>query len=495
MGIIVRQSILTSVISYLGIAIGYINVMYLYPKFLEPEQVGLLRTIQDAAMLFTPFAVFGLGQSIIRFFPHFAENRNANSFISLILTLALFTYGIFLLIFFMFQDHFVSFFDENAGGIIQYTSLILWLTFFLLFINLLEQYSRSLMNIAFPSLLRDVGVRILQGLLVTVYFVRLITFHEFLIYSIVIYLLILAALALNLFARGFRYSTEFREFRRDKLKEIFSFSSLSFIGMSAMILIGKMDSIMVSGLIGLASNAIYTTAFFIATVIEVPKRAITTAASTLIAKAFERNDLGEVRRLYEKTSINQLIIGSLLLIGIWANISNIFAIMPRGEVYRAGTYVVLIVGCGKLIDMAFGPSSEIIGLSRHYWFNLVVITILAVVVIISNYVLIPVLGIEGAACGTILALLVYNVAKYLFIYFRLGLQPFTASTGKVLAIGLIVLLLNSILPKAELVMIDIGYRSFIITLVFGALIIQSRSSEEVSGLFIKILNRLRNKNQ
>ena len=71
MGVIVRQSIITTIISYIGLVIGYLNLLYLYPLFLSPEQVGLMRTVQDAAILLAQFAQFGLAQSIIRYFPRF----------------------------------------------------------------------------------------------------------------------------------------------------------------------------------------------------------------------------------------------------------------------------------------------------------------------------------------------------------------------------------------------------------------------------------------
>lgn len=66
MGVIIRQSIATTIISYVGLIIGYLNLLYLYPLFLSPDQVGLLRIIQDAAILMAQFAQFGLAQSVIR---------------------------------------------------------------------------------------------------------------------------------------------------------------------------------------------------------------------------------------------------------------------------------------------------------------------------------------------------------------------------------------------------------------------------------------------
>jgi O-antigen/teichoic acid export membrane protein len=228
-----------------------------------------------------------------------------------------------------------------------------------------------------------------------------------------------------------------------------------------------------------------------ATVIEIPKRAITTTASPLIARAFEKNDLLQVGSIYRKTSINQLIIGSLLLIGIWANLPNLFRLMPRGEYYQAGAFVVTIVGCGKLLDMVFGPSSEIIGLSRHYWFNLVVITLLAGIVIVANAILIPRMGLQGAAFGTVIALTIYNLSKFIFVYLKLGLQPFSIHTLKVMAIAAGTALLNQLLPSLEHPLFDILYRSFIITFFFSTLILATKSSEEVNAVFVTVLNKLK----
>jgi O-antigen/teichoic acid export membrane protein len=492
MSVVVRQSILTSLISYIGVAVGYVNLLYLYPKFLEPEQIGLMRTIQDAAMLLAPFAQFGLAQSIVRFYPHFSSERTrANTFISLILTLGVCSYGLFLIVFLSLQDNLMGFFDKNAHDILGYTNLILWLTFLLLVFALLEQYSKSLIKIAMPSFLREVGTRILQAILVSIYFLKIITFHQFLLCSILVYVIILVVLAIYLlYQANLRLNFNFQTIPKLKIREILTFSSLSFVGTSAMILIAKMDSIMVTGMIGLASNAVYTTAFYMATVIEVPKRAITNIASPLIANAFERNDILHVSTIYRKTSINQLIIGSLLLIGIWANLHNMFKLMPKGEYYQAGMYVVAIVGVGKLIDMAFGPSSEVIGLSKHYWFNLVVITLLAGLIVITNYLFIPLYGIEGAAYGSVIALVFYNLAKYIFIYVKFRIQPFTSATVKVLLIGAVVALINVFLPLFENVIVDILFRSSIITVVFGTLILLSKSSEDANRLFFSIIRRI-----
>ena len=492
MGVAVRQSILTSIISYAGVVVGYINLLYLYPKFLEIEEVGLLRTVQDTAMLLVPFATFGLASGVAKFFPKYSKSLDQqNSFVGLIMTMATAGFIVFLLVFMIFRDAALDFFSENAKEVIRFKNLILALTFLLLFTTIFEQLSKAILKVAFPNFLREIGIRVLQGVLVLLYFYEYLTFDQFVLASVLIYVITLGALILFLLRNKIR--ADFKNlnfFSMPRVMEILKFSSMSFVSVSAMILIGKMDSIMVTGMLGLKAVAVYTTAFYMATVIEIPKRAITQTTATLIARAFEDSNLAEVSNLYRKTALNQFIIGSLLMIGIWANLENIFQFMPKGDEYRAGGLVVILVGLGKLIDMTFGPSSEIIGLSKHYWFNLVNVTALAIVIVICNYVLIPKYGINGAAYGSLFALFVYNAVKFIFIYVKLKMQPFTRETFYVLAISTLVVIMNLLLPRVSNIWLDAFYRSGIITIVFSVLIIASKSSQEVNTLYWKILRQV-----
>lgn len=495
MGIVIRQSIYSTFISYLGVAIGYINLLYLYPKFLSLEQVGLFRTIQDAAILFTPFAQFGLTQSIFRFYPQLVKDqRTSHTFITLMALMALAGFAIFFLVFKIFETPLLSYFQDNAKEIIQYASLVLWLTLVLVMIAVLEAFSRSLLKTVVPNLLREVMARLFLSVLVLLYFGGIISFDQFITGSVVGYLVWLLVLLFYLWGQGeISLQTNFTTLDQTKFPELFKYSLLSFAGMAGLILIGKVDSMMVSALLGFSANAIYTTAFYMATVIEIPKRALSQIAMPLISRAFEKNDLKEVATLYRKTSINQFIIGSLLLIGVWINLDNLFDLMPNGVHYGTGKWVVIIVGAGKLVDMLFGPSSEIIVLSKYYRFNILLILILAALIVISNNLLIPRYGIEGAAWGAAFALVAFNSTKYIFIYIRYKIQPFDISTGKVLAIALVTLLINSLILKIENTILDIIFRSGLVTLIFGGLILLTKSSPEANDLFTKGINLISRK--
>jgi O-antigen/teichoic acid export membrane protein len=489
MGIVFRQSALTSIISYAGVAIGYLNLLYLYPKMLEPDQIGLLRIVQDSAILLAPFATIGMVHSVLRFFPQYAKSEsNAKSFVGLIVILSLVGYGAFLLIFTLFEGSIMGFFKDNAYAVVDYKNLVLQLTLILVLLSIFEQFAKASFAIALPSFLREVLLRLLQSLIVILYFYSILTFDQLVVTSVIVYVVCLAILLYFLYRRKFGIS--FRNLLSFPVKPILSYGLISFVSASAMILVGKMDSIMVTGFLGLSAVAVYTTTYYMATVIEVPKRAITLTTTVLMARAFEDNNHKQIQSLYYKASINQLIVGGLLMIGVWANLDNIFDMMPKGEFYRTGSIVVVWVGIGKLIDMGFGPSSEVIGLSKYYWFNLVCITILAVLVIGTNYLFIPEYGIVGAAYGSVVALGLFNLVKYIFVWVKLKMQPFSIQTAKVCCIIAAVVLLNLVLPDLDNALLDLTYRSFIITIAYTALIVLSQSSEDINKVLKKAVHEV-----
>ena len=491
MGLVIRQSIYTTIISYAGAVIGYVNLLYLYPKFLAPEQIGLLRTIQDAAILFAPFAQFGLAQSIFRFYPQLVKDKKSEAgFISLLLLLAISGFAIFFISFKLFEQSILSYFEANAREIIQYSSVVLWLTFILLITALLEAYSRSLLKTVFPNLIKEVILRLLLSILVVMYFQGWLSYHSFIIGTVIAYLGCLIVLVLYLiFQKSLSLSVNLSSLPAGKTKELIGYSLFSFAGTAAMVIIGKIDSMMVSALLGLAANAIYTTAFYMAAVIEIPKRALTQVAMPLIARAFNKKDMKDIATIYQKTSINQFIVGALFLIGIYINIDNIFGLMPKKEIYEAGKWVVIIIGVGKLTDMLFGPSSEIIVLSKYYWFNIILLSLLAATVIIANNLLIPRYGINGAAMGAAFALISFNTIKYFFILFKLKMQPFNMASAKVFFIALFVLVINMIIPNFSNIIMDVIIRSTIITLVYSFLILISKSSPDGNDFLKKMINR------
>ena len=489
MGIVIKQSIRSSIIAYLGVLIGYINVLWLFPYFLEADQIGLFRLIQSSAFLMATFGQFGLGSALVKFFPKLKDQKGFLSFIILGGVLGFVLFAAFT---FLFKTEITAYFAKESGLFIEYFGITLLISFILIQFQLLEAYCRSLLKIVIPTLIRDIQLRLSVTVLVALYALNIITFNGLIQWLSGAYLLMVITVIFYLRQlKAFQLSSNFKFINTALLKQIMTYAVYMMIGAGGTQIVLQIDSIMVSGALGLDATGIYTIAFFIGVVIEMPKRSITQISAPLISQAFEKNDMPAVEKLYKQTSINQMIIGSLLLIGIWANLESLYSFIPNGEIYIQGINVVLFIGLGKLSDMIFGTNGEIIVMSKHYKFNVIAVGILAILTIALNLLLIPKYGIEGAAIASFLAMLTFNLSKFLFVWVKFKIQPFSLGSIKLLAIIGLVLWVNQWVPKMELTLVDILIRSTVITVLLVGLTIGLKVSEEVNSLVFGFMNRFK----
>jgi hypothetical protein len=99
MGIVIRQSLKGSIVTYLGTAIGTFNVIFLYNKFLSQEQVGLIAgALVSIPLIFASFTQLGIPHIAVRFFPHFDDPANGHKgFFTFLLDPPIFVFSIFVL--------------------------------------------------------------------------------------------------------------------------------------------------------------------------------------------------------------------------------------------------------------------------------------------------------------------------------------------------------------------------------------------------------------
>lgn len=492
MGIIIRQSLISTILTYLGVLIGYVNLLILFPKYLTIEEVGLQRTVQDAAMLMVPFVQLGISQLLLKYYPSFKNKSYYSEFVTLIFILFTAASIIFTALFFFFKADIITVFSTNSESVNEYLIYIFGLAILLAMYQVMVAYAQSLHNIVLPNFLKEVLLRAITLVGIILFAVKTISFHEFIILIIVAYLInFIILLAFLLSKKALSLSFRFEHLNWDTIKKMLSYSLFTFLGASGILIIGKVDSIMVTSMMGPGANGIYTTAFYIAVLIELPKRAISQIGTPIISRAFKNKDLKEIKTIYSKSSINNLIIGSLLFIGIWINLDNIFSLMANSEVYALGKWVVLIIGAGKLLDMVAGLNGEIIVMSKHYRINVYLVVILTVFTISANYVLIPIYGLEGAAIGSSLALLVFNGSKFGFLFWKEKIQPFSFQTIKVLGIAILSLLVGLNAPVLTNIFIDIIYRSMLVTSLFGGMVLWLKPSEDVDRLVKSFSKRFR----
>jgi O-antigen/teichoic acid export membrane protein len=492
MGIIIRQSLISTILTYLGVLIGYINILILFPKYMSVEEVGLQRTVQDASMLLVPFVQLGISQLLLKYFPTYKNKSYYSEFVSLILILFIGSSLLFTGLFFFFKTEITQYFSSNSELVNEYLIYIFGLAILLAIHQVLVAYAQSIHNIILPNFLKEVLLRAITLGGIILFALKTINFHQFILLLISAYLLNFLVLFIYLLSKkALTLSLKFAHLKWATVNKMLSYSLFTFLGASGILIIGKVDSIMVTSMMGLDAAGIYTTAFYIAVLIELPKRAVAQIGIPIISNAIKKNDYKEIRTIYSKSSLNNLIIGSLLFIGIWTNLDSLFSLIPNSEIYSLGKWVVLIIGAGKLLDMVAGLNGEIIVMSKHYRVNVYLVVLLTIFTIAANYILIPIYGLEGAAIGSSLALLLFNLSKFSFLYWKEGIQPFSFQTIKVFAIAALCLIVGLNSPILSNPTVDIVYRSVLVTALFGGFIIWLKPSEDIDGLVKSFIKKLR----
>ena len=248
---------------------------------------------------------------------------------------------------------------------------------------------------------------------------------------------------------------------------------------------------MVSGLINLSSFSIYSTALFIATVIEMPYRSISQISAPIVADGMKNRDMKMIEDIYKKSSINQSLIGIFIFLAIWINADNIFSMMPNGDAFRAGKYVILFIGLSKIFDLLTGVNSSILANSKYYYYGLYFMFFLAGIAILLNYLFIPIYGIIGVGIATAISILLYSSLITFFVKIKEGIHPFSINTLKLILIGALCFVINLFIPFFNNIFLDIFLRSILVLGVYTLLVYSTRISNEMNDLILNQLKKIK----
>ena len=248
-------------------------------------------------------------------------------------------------------------------------------------------------------------------------------------------------------------------------------------------LANQIDRIMIVSFIGLGANGIFGIMAYFGVLVSMPARSLRKISSTVIAEAWKRNDLSTISQIYSQSGLHQFMLGCLLFIGIWVNIDNVFEIVS--DKFVEGRYVVFLIGLAHVIQMLSGVSGVIIQSSPYYKMQTVFMGSYSLLVIVSNAIMIPIWGINGAAFASLLSTLIFNLAKYLFLYRKYQLQPLNKKYLLVILISLIAYFSGYFLPRMDSYLVDIVLRSSLV----GGLYVSISYALHISTDFNKFVKK------
>jgi O-antigen/teichoic acid export membrane protein len=494
MGIIFRQSLKGTLIHYFGAVIGMITVLFIQTAFLSKEEIGLMGVLYDSALLICSLAMLGTTSSVIRFFPFFknADNKD-NGFFCYLLILPAVGALIFIPLVVLLKDVIIDFFIEKSALYVEYFNWVIPLILFLMYWTLFETYSNVKMRIVVPKLIREVGVRVLLLTIYVAYGFKLLTLTQLVTCAISVYAI--ALIATFIYIRQFNSITlkHDNKFINKELRiKIFKYTAFLILTALSTSILSYLDVIMLTSMKGLYYTGVYKVAVNMANMVEMPTRAITAISAPIAADALKNDDFKKANTLYKDVSIHQLVASSVIFLFIWINIDNIYAIIPSGESFAEGKWVVLFLGLSKIIAAMLNFGGVLISYSRYYYWSLFFSSFILIAGIVTNKLLIPLFGVSGAALATVTTcLLSYSVQQWIVLKKVKG-NPYSINTLK--QIGLIMALagINYLLPNwSSNPFVDAAYRSIIIGILTIVCLYKLKISESINNIIDKSLKKMK----
>jgi O-antigen/teichoic acid export membrane protein len=245
----------------------------------------------------------------------------------------------------------------------------------------------------------------------------------------------------------------------------------------------------------LGKVAIFGLAAYMVSVLQVPLRSLVAITTPLLSRAWKDKKLDEINRIYKRSSINLLTFSLFVFFCIWLNFSqaiNFFGINPD---YLEGRWVFFLLGIVTIIEMGTGVNGQIIGTSTYWRFELWTSVLLTALIIPLSYTLTIKYGILGPALANIISFSVYNTARFIFLWKKFNMQPFSIKTIEVIMIAIIgysisYLLLNCMEGFWGLVLRSGLFITFFITAIYFRNI-----SPDMKPVVENILLRLKIKRQ
>lgn len=427
MGIIIRQSIKGTIVNYVGVLVGIFTTFFVLTNLLKPEEIGLTRVLIDAGMLFAGLAQLGTSSSIIRFFPYFNDKKHKhNGFFFWTLIIPIVGFVIFLALFFILKEPICNIFGDKSPLFNDYYYLLAPLSFFILYMTVFETNANVLMRIVIPKLVREVIVRVLTLGTYVLYGYDILNFDQFIIAFCAVYGVAAVINIIYLITlKDFSFKPNFSRIE-PKLKKEFFFYSIFIITTT---LVGaitpSLNTFLISAKMGLVFTGIFSIANYITAFIEIPYRSLGAIVQPQISQAIKDQDIKTTNYLCQGVALHQLLAGSFIILAIWINIDLLFAIMPKGDEYAAGKYVVLILGFSRLFNATYSVGTTVLGYSKYYYYSLFFTVLLTGLAITLNILLIPSWGINGAAMASLISTIVYTLLLLFLIRIKLHTTPFS----------------------------------------------------------------------
>lgn len=484
MGIVLKQSLNNTIVTYIGFAIGAVNTLFLYTNFMQPENYGLIQVILSVSGILMPILAFGVPNSLVKFYSSFKSEKDQDSFLGMMLFLPLFLMIPVALISYMANEAIGGLLSQENPIVKDYIWHIFLVGMAMAYFEVFYAWSRIKMKSIFGNFMKEVFCRVGQSILLILLWFKIIDIPLFINALVGFYLL--RTIIMKLYAYRLRFPKIVFKLPGNWVN-ILKYSALIILGGSTAIILMEVDKVMLNNYLPIENVAYYAVAGFMATVIAVPSRAMHQITYPMTAEYINKKDINSLKGLYQKSSLTLFIVSALILVLILLNLDDLYQLLPSG--YKDGFFIVFWIGLAKVYDALLGNNNSILYNSDYYKSILLFGVLLAIMAIGFNLWLIPTYGLNGAAIASFSAFFIYNSLKLYYVNSKFGLQPFTMETIQVCIVIIVIALVFDYLPFSFHPFINIPLKCALITLSYFLVLYKFKISEDVFAALHKIIGK------
>lgn len=463
MSVVARQGFKYSIIGYVGFLLGTVSAIFIFPN--DFEFYGKLRYSMQTAEMLVPFVVFGISYANVKFFHSVQKDGRNQNMLSLSLLAVFINFLLFCGAFFILPYLYPKFLQTQAWtikGIIL--PLILVLSLCAVFNKYISNYKRIVVSNIFDNLFPKIAN--LGAFCLFFYFA--LSQNIALAFFFGIFALMLSGYIYyinKLDKVSLDFSTGY--FKKDNFwKEFLNYSFFGFLGTFGNYL--AINSFMIGEFMGMEENGIYSVLYALISLISIPQLGLFSISAPIISKNLADGDMEGLDRFHKKTSLTLYFLGAVLFSCIMVGFPFLTQFMPKnGVLLREYEPVIWIWGSAVLVDLATGFNGNIISLSKHYRFNILVMLLLAGLTVGLNLYFIKNTDLQliGIALSTAISLTAYNVVKVVFNYFVFKVSPLTIEMIFVSIICTLAITVAIVLPNFSNNFINLLYKPAVVLLL------------------------------
>nr|WP_294900905.1 hypothetical protein [uncultured Pedobacter sp.] len=496
---IIKQSLKTSFINYIGILLGAFFTLYLTPKYLTTDFNGLYRLLLEYSSIVAIYFHFGIPTIINKYyFQIFKENSTSKGFdffVFFVPAIMLISFG---LIAFFNRKAIVTLIasKEDANLLYKYIFFLFPLIFSFAYFLILEAYSAVLGDIVFVNIFKNIVLKIFNIVSILCYILTKNFAVSLYIVSVGAVVSVTAVLFKVLYLKKFKIDLRpsFLFLRANNLKvDFWRFMSYLVFSNITVFLVSKIDIFFVGKYTDLSQLAFYATATYFVTLLLVPYSAVLNISFPSIAKSYFNKEIDVLKKLVVTNSIYGFSLALYVFLMVWINIDFIYVLIPNGNAYSAGKYVFLILGIGRLADISIGSIGQLLTVSKSYVFTLYSSVIISIVSVILGYYLTKSFGIYGSASAISFCIVLSVIYQLIIVRWKIGVTPYNSNFLRLLFIFPIILVVNLLINS----LVESNFLSFLLksslsTGIFFGYMWYFKISEEINFILKSVYFKIRN---